>query len=443
MAAEEDWSDSDEEVLSDTETSVQLGVPDGPIESSSDLLDAAVSRIGGHPAFLSPHDPSFDSSLCKNCGKPMELLVQLWCPLEDSPYDRVLYVWGCACGTCQAKDGSIRAWRALRFNERYAAKLEKKRARQKAKEEAKAKAAREEEERRNAAKVNPFSMKAPAGTPAFGLGSHVFSDAPSEPEPQEEELPAAGREVSSEDEEENDTDEEEKLVTALASSTLDSSEWASAPAYPSLYLSTLSEYLPKAKSAKLPSAEDIEADDNKKGKDTSWAMEGYENSLETDHVFDRFSQRAEYQGDQCIRYDLGGTPLPFAHDAVFDRLFPVPRQAAVPVTKAEFKVVPAAGKRIFDSSSIPPCRHCGGPRVFECQLMPNLINVLKKPSDSGNVPRKLTDEERRKEVQQVLKRSVGEGLMDWGTCMIFSCEKDCEASKSCWAEELVLIQWDS
>lgn len=143
------------------------------------------------------------------------------------------------------------------------------------------------------------------------------------------------------------------------------------------------------------------------------------------------------------RYDLGGTPLPFAHDAVFDRLFPVPRQAAVPVTKAEFKVVPAAGKRIFDSSSIPPCRHCGGPRVFECQLMPNLINVLKKPSDSGNVPRKLTDEERRKEVQQVLKRSVGEGLMDWGTCMIFSCEKDCEASKSCWAEELVLIQWDS
>lgn len=49
MAPEDDWSDSDEDVLSDTETSVQLGVPDGPIESSSDILDAAVSRIGGHP----------------------------------------------------------------------------------------------------------------------------------------------------------------------------------------------------------------------------------------------------------------------------------------------------------------------------------------------------------------------------------------------------------
>lgn len=48
MPIDEDWSDSDEEVLSDAETSVQLGLPDGPIESS-DMFDAAVSRIGGHP----------------------------------------------------------------------------------------------------------------------------------------------------------------------------------------------------------------------------------------------------------------------------------------------------------------------------------------------------------------------------------------------------------
>lgn len=45
----DDWSDSDDEVLSDIETSVLLGVPDGPVESLSDLHDVAVSRIGGHP----------------------------------------------------------------------------------------------------------------------------------------------------------------------------------------------------------------------------------------------------------------------------------------------------------------------------------------------------------------------------------------------------------
>ena len=46
---DDDWSDSDQEDLSDVETSVLLGVPDGPIDVQSDLIDAAVSRIGGHP----------------------------------------------------------------------------------------------------------------------------------------------------------------------------------------------------------------------------------------------------------------------------------------------------------------------------------------------------------------------------------------------------------
>jgi pre-rRNA-processing protein TSR4 len=45
------WSDSDDDndVPSEVETSVLLGTPDGPITSSSDIKDAAVSRIGGRP----------------------------------------------------------------------------------------------------------------------------------------------------------------------------------------------------------------------------------------------------------------------------------------------------------------------------------------------------------------------------------------------------------
>jgi hypothetical protein len=46
---EDDWSDSDDENLSDVETPVLLGVPDGVIETIADINDAAVSRIGGHP----------------------------------------------------------------------------------------------------------------------------------------------------------------------------------------------------------------------------------------------------------------------------------------------------------------------------------------------------------------------------------------------------------
>jgi len=47
--AKEDWSDSDEEDVSRVESSVLLGVPDGNIDVQTDIVDAAVSRIGGLP----------------------------------------------------------------------------------------------------------------------------------------------------------------------------------------------------------------------------------------------------------------------------------------------------------------------------------------------------------------------------------------------------------
>jgi pre-rRNA-processing protein TSR4 len=62
----------------------------------------------------------------------------------------------------------------------------------------------------------------------------------------------------------------------------------------------------------------------------------------------------------------------------------------------------------------------------------------------------MTDEERRKMVEKALKGQEvdGDGFrgMDWGTCMVFSCEKDCcrdldgRDAKECWREEVVLIQ---
>jgi pre-rRNA-processing protein TSR4 len=129
VSTEDDWSDSDDEIGTGMETDVLLGVPDGRMETESDIKDAAVSRIGGLPvralslvwctndvnadfvvspffkAFLPSREPPFSSSQCKVCSDPMELLVQVWCPFEDSPMDRALYVWGCARSTCQRQVG--------------------------------------------------------------------------------------------------------------------------------------------------------------------------------------------------------------------------------------------------------------------------------------------------------------------------------------------------
>ncbi|KAF9460501.1 programmed cell death protein 2 [Collybia nuda] len=437
---QEDWSDSDDEVLSDIETSVLLGVPDGRLEATTDIVDAAVSRIGGHPAFLPSCEPSLSSSQCKICSNRSELLVQMWCPFEDSPMDRALYIFGCARAPCQGKQGSVRAWRGLRHNEKYAAKLEKKRAAAKAKTDALARA----EEKKNLVNINPFSMKTPSNPNPLGLGAQIFGDSMSYP-PQAKEFADRDHEDPSDAESEASSSSEKSLLTALASVTIAESPWKSAPSYLPLYLSTTSEYLPPQSKPKLPPGTHVAdpLDENGKGgKDISWVSEAYEDSLEMDHVFERFTKRVGFEGEQCVRYELNGTPLPFSSDKIFESLFPAPAAPALPVTKSVFTVV-STPKRTY-SPSVPPCPSCKSKRVFECQLMPNLINVLRR-GDEADESKKLTEEDRRHAVERALKDNTAQG-MDWGTCMIFSCEKDCcvdksgKAAKECWREEEVYIQ---
>jgi len=74
--------------------------------------------------------------------------------------------------------------------------------------------------------------------------------------------------------------------------------------------------------------------------------------------------------------------------------------------------------------------------------MPNLINMLRPV---GEASKKLTDEERRKAVERALKGEDKDEKrgMEWGTCLIFSCSKDCYANEmEGWMEEEVYIQWD-
>jgi len=146
----------------------------------------------------------------------------------------------------------------------------------------------------------------------------------------------------------------------------------------------------------------------------------------------------------CARYDLKGIPLPFASDAIFEALFPAPATPPLPVTKPDFKVVQTP-KRLYapSATAVPDCPVCKGKRVFECQLMPNLINVLRRRDEKED---RMNEAERRRAVEQALKGGGGQG-MEWGTCMVFSCENDCrleggKETKEVWREERVVVQWD-
>lgn len=81
--------------------------------------------------------------------------------------------------------------------------------------------------------------------------------------------------------------------------------------------------------------------------------------------------------------------------------------------------------------------------------MPNLINTIR--NDRMKDFKGLNDDARRQTIQKALKgdgdKSEKRG-MEWGTCMIFSCEKDCRIDDKgvevhdVWREEVVLIQGD-
>ena len=146
---------------------------------------------------------------------------------------------------------------------------------------------------------------------AFDIGTHLFGATSAQPPPAAflvTSPPHHDDEQCSHhiDDAESDSSasDDDLLLTAMGSVSLVQSPWMSAPSYPPIYLSTVSEYLPPQPKQNLPAGARISdplADDDKLSKDTSWAAEAYENSLELDHVFERFIKRIAYEGQQCVR----------------------------------------------------------------------------------------------------------------------------------------------
>ncbi|XP_048185742.1 programmed cell death protein 2-like isoform X2 [Perognathus longimembris pacificus] len=68
------------------------------------------SKLGGVPDALPA--VAAPRPACERCGRPLALVVQVYCPLEGSPFHRLLHVFACALPTCG--DGGARCWKVLR-----------------------------------------------------------------------------------------------------------------------------------------------------------------------------------------------------------------------------------------------------------------------------------------------------------------------------------------
>lgn len=436
---------SDEEV-----GTVLLAVPDGPMNEPP---SHTASFIGGYPAFPAvPAGPSrakgkgkmVESATpaevrCGACHNPTPLLAQVYCPLDGGENDRTLYVWACARPGCRRREGSVRAYRASVRNEEYVADVAAKRA----------EAERIAAEEREKARQNPFTMKDNAAAPGlFGSAQPLFGAAASNPFAAPAAAPSEPSPASPPKAEAPTADVASLSITENLSEALTLAP--PLPAYqPPLYISTIDEYLPYPET---DSDVDIESDDDETPEQKAeWREDGWDKILpkNVDDIFERFVSRlagAEDASNQVLRYDFDAVPLPYSSASpLFKKLFPGAPTRAPSSEEDEVNLAD-----YYTTKSVSGCPRCGGPRVFELQLVPQLINVLRPSSLSTTgappeQPKKgaQTEEERRAEIMRLAKgeaRGDGEaGEMEWGTIMVFSCKNDCVGV----GEEWVGVEWEA
>jgi pre-rRNA-processing protein TSR4 len=137
----------------------------------------------------------------------------------------------------------------------------------------------------------------------FGIGSDMFHSA-SKPVPHgaiTSRVSVVQEENADSDGDSGSTSSSRSLVVAMASATLADSSWNCSPSYAPQYLSTIGEYIPHPKQKPdehgTGSVTDMGADQESH----TWVSEKYENSMRTDHVFDRFNERAGQEPQQCVR----------------------------------------------------------------------------------------------------------------------------------------------
>jgi len=81
--------------------------------------------------------------------------------------------------------------------------------------------------------------------------------------------------------------------------------------------------------------------------------------------------------------------------------------------------------------------------------MPNLINILGRDPNIGREEIPTTIGQQTEGVRRLLQGNPDGRGMEWGTILVFTCEKDCcvgpgnKEKQGAWTEELVLVHWDN
>ncbi|KAI9493103.1 programmed cell death protein 2 [Zychaea mexicana] len=379
---------------------VLLGFPDGSIDAEQDS-DAYATKIGGVPNWLqSDHAPPLKFLLCGVCKRPMYLIFQGYVPLAASIYHRVIYVWACNRRLCMRKEGSFSVVRSHLVDPEYLAANRRKEEEKRKKEQQKL-----EQQQRAAQPFGAFQLG-----DLWGSGTPSFSEAATKATDTTKTNAPATASVASDD-----------LTTSLENLTVVDTPQEQLPIvnFPGEYLWITEENLDNYDAMGIDMERYreyldlqnslLEATEEATGEE-SWSGETYEKQQlprGVDKQFKKFAERVQLQPSQCVRYQWGGTPL------LYHQLQGQQQQQL--------------GGR---------CSQCGNPRIFELQLMPNILSLLPT---SEYASADLPDDAKK----GVNSWDIG---MEFGTILVFVCGKDChpvDIEQPCYVKEHLLVQYES
>ncbi|XP_011402497.1 PREDICTED: programmed cell death protein 2-like [Amphimedon queenslandica] len=332
-----------------------LAVSDGHCSSPS--LSPFENKLGGFPDFFPEVVLSVPPS-CSSCNGFMLHLLQAYCPLEGSPYHRLLHIFCCSQPSCWSHKSG---WLVLRSQKRD----------------------------------TPSQLEAGEGPPVnTSIGYEWCDDAHDWGTETNEELLHGTLPLSSDISTVTDSFDQlnisgaDQINTVSVNTTTNPYYHSNGDSlcYPSYYISVLpvSELIINEVSSS--DSREIELMEAYYKENPQWQEErgegggggeGYERVTDVHRRFLKFKEEMTKCPQQLVRYQRGGQPL-----------------------------------SLQDINEIPSCNHCGGPLVFELQLLPQIIYLLQE------------DLKFQDHVQGALRLPV----VEYGTVLVFTC------SSSCWKE---------
>ncbi|XP_028441068.1 programmed cell death protein 2-like [Perca flavescens] len=320
-----------------------LGLCDGELDPNRHRSSFLTNKVGGHPDWL----PSISRQCprCGRCGAPLAHVVQVYCPLEASPYHRHLHLFACPGAACSGRSDCWTVLRSQCLEERTAS-------RPAPAQEAPPAATEwcdaaddwglEEEEEEEEEKV--------------GWGGGVEEDSQGQEEKAAPEEKASGEEVDVSGRASRIRLAPRRMPRARRSSSLRAGEESDLLGERDDLRHArqlLREYESREGVVAAGGGGELE------GSAGGGGEEKYEktSARHGDAVFSRFLKKISPCPRQILRYSRGGEPL-FVSEP------PAPADAAARLA----------------------CSRCGGSRTFELQLMPALVGLLRRENgDDGEL----------------------------------------------------------